>query len=72
MGRVSGDFSQSLLNKGYHEDILCVSFECDSLSEELERRRKRKKIRSEFLFSGGKVDRLVFFGLVTWIRVLFA
>ena len=38
-----GTFPKACGNKGYHEDTLCVSFECDSLSEELERRRRRKK-----------------------------
>ena len=50
-----GTFSQSLCKRGYHDGNLCVSFECDSLSEELERRREKrgKKFCGDFLFSAG-------------------
>jgi hypothetical protein len=42
LGRVSGDFLPKLEVERYGYTLSCVSFECDSLSEELEKKSKRK------------------------------
>ena len=60
-----GTFPKACGNKGYHEDTLCVSFECDSLSEELERRRRRKKDSLRIFIFGWAA--LVCFGMVTCV-----
>lgn len=65
-----GTFPKACGNKGYHEDTLCVSFECDSLSEELERRRRRKKrFAANFYLRMGRAS-LLWYGHVCRVCLL--
>ena len=51
LGRVSGDFLPKLEVERYGYTLLCVSFECDSLSEELTKKKRKNFCRMKIKIS---------------------